>query len=161
MFFVSYPSFYYMILVNLSHCVLLQEPRQHDCLGSHIGLDDFHPPKNSDSNKRSSDYHRTDKNTQTPKHNNPNKLIPLSLEYSVIIIGIFTLMVLGQRYLLLANCVSLETLHTPTVKTSVLSIALSGFSSYLCSVILITLRSQAAPRHRASSLHSVCTDFGT
>ena len=32
---------------------------------------------------------------------------------------------------------------------------------YLCSVILITLRSQAAPRHRASSLHSTCTDFVT
>ena len=65
------------------------------------------------------------------------------------------------KYLLLANRVSLETLHIPMAKTSFLSIAASGFSSYLCSVILITLRSQAAPRHRAISLHSVCTDFGT
>ena len=36
------------------------------------------------------------------------------------------------KYLLLVNCVSLETLHIPTAKHSVLSIALSGFSSYLC-----------------------------
>lgn len=38
-------------------------------------------------------------------------------------------------YLLLANRVSLETLHIPTAKHSVLSIAPSGFSLYLCSVI--------------------------
>ena len=44
----------------------------------------------------------------------------------------------SHKYLLLANRVSLETLHIPTAKTSVLSIALSGFSSYLCSVILNT-----------------------
>ena len=67
----------------------------------------------------------------------------------------------NSKYLLFANRVSLEIRHIPTAKASVLSIVPSGFSSYLCSVILITLRSQAAPRHRASSLHSVCTDFGT
>ena len=43
-----------------------------------------------------------------------------------------------RKYLLLANRVSLETLHIPTAKTSVLSIAPSGFSSYLCSVIKTT-----------------------
>jgi hypothetical protein len=38
----------------------------------------------------------------------------------------------NSKYLLLANRVSLEILHIPMVKHSVLSIALSGFSSYLC-----------------------------
>lgn len=55
------------------------------------------------------------------------------------------------KYLFLANRISLETLHIPTVKHSVLSIVPSGFSSYLCAQFR-TGHEDAHARQSASKL---------